>query len=172
MYVLNGRGSVPSRAAEALYRCDTMIGWYENKLTFARRCYYVFQSAVILLSGITPFLVLTPYLADQKALQALPATVAAIAAALITSYRWREDWVRYAVAAETLRSERIKFGTRTTEPYAIKLTDDDALDNFVFRIEALAISEVAEWRSQIVQKANDTTGSPPAGAAPLAQASR
>jgi hypothetical protein len=84
-----------------------------------------------------------------------PAALASLFATLIGSYRWREDWIRYAVAAETLRSERTKYVTRTTQDYGLALFDSEAFDNFVYRMESLAISEVSEWRNQLAQKMNE-----------------
>lgn len=45
---------------------------------------------------------------------------------------------------EALKSEAIKFKTRTT-PYDAGLTDYEALNKFVARIENLAMSELSEW---------------------------
>ena len=143
----------------ALQRCEKMIGWYEQQLTRARRAYRLFGTATILLSSITPILILwQPFGPTNLIAQATPAALAALFAALLTNYRWREDWVRYAVAAETLRSEKTKFETRTTQDYALSLPDAVAFDNFVFRMESLAISEVSEWRNQLVQKTNEPKG--------------
>ena len=69
----------------------------------------------------------------------------------MANYRWREDWIRYAVAGETLRSEKTKFLTRTTQDYALALPSSEAFDNFVYRMESLAISEVSEWRNQLAR---------------------
>ena len=77
-----------------------------------------------------------------------PPAIAALCAALIAAYHWREDWVRYTVTAESLRSEQYKYRTRTTPQYAIGLTESVALDNFMRRIESVAASEVADWRNQ------------------------
>jgi hypothetical protein len=60
-----------------------------------------------------------------------------------------------AVGTHTQRSERTKYTTRTTQDYGLTLTDAEAFDNFVYRVESLAISEVSEWRNQLAQKTNE-----------------
>src|SRR5262249_48061094 len=117
-------------------------------------------TSAIVLSAITPVLILwQPGGPTNPIVQAAPAALAALIAALGTQYRWREDWIRFAVAAETLRSEKSKFERRTTKDYSLSLSDSAAFDNFVFRVESLAISEVSEWRNQLVHKSNDASGS-------------
>jgi len=82
------------------------------------------------------------------------ATVLPIAIALIGSYKLRENSVRCTVAAEALRGERAKDLTRTTPAY-LRIPGEDALNSFVERIESLALSEVEEWRKQMVQQTNE-----------------
>jgi hypothetical protein len=150
------RAHTPEQFQGAIRRCDEMIHWYQQHLTAARWWYRFFSTATIVLTGLTPVLVLwQPAQPLNPIVQAAPAALAAVLATLLTSYRWREDWIRFAVAAETLRSEKSKFESRTTQDYSIDLADGLALDNFVFRIESLAISEVSEWRNQLVHKTNE-----------------
>jgi hypothetical protein len=139
----------------ALGRCDGMIDWYEKHLTRARVCYRIFNTLTVVLAAATPVLILWQPPGVSVIWQAAPAALASLFATLIGSYRWREDWIRYAVAAETLRSERTKYTTRTTQDYGLTLTESDAFDNFVYRVESLAISEVSEWRNQLAQKTNE-----------------
>jgi hypothetical protein len=148
------------QAQKALQRCGRMIEWYERGVTRARLYFRVFNTTMIVLSVATPVLILwgstltgtPPQPIIPPPLQAVPPAIAALCAALIAAYRWREDWIRYAVAAESLRSEQIKYETRTTADYALSLPATTALDNFVFRMESLAASEIAEWRNQLAQK--------------------
>ncbi len=141
----------------ALQRCDGMLDWYERHLTRARLWYRAFNTATVILAAATPVLILWQPAGVSPIWQAAPAALASLFATLIGSYRWREDWIRYAVAAETLRSERTKFTTRTTQDYGLALPASQAFDNFVYRMESLAISEVSEWRNQLAQKTNEPT---------------
>jgi hypothetical protein len=141
----------------ALKRCDRMLEWYEEHLVRARLWYRAFNTATVILAAATPVLILWQPSGVSPIWQAAPAALASLFATLIGTYRWREDWIRYAVAAETLRSERTKFTTRTTQDYGLGLSDSEAFDNFVYRMESLAISEVSEWRNQLAQKTNEPT---------------
>ena len=84
----------------------------------------------------------------------LPATTVVIAVALLGSYKLRENLVRYTVAVEALRSEKAKYVTRATPSYW-RVPHDEALNNFVVRVESLALSEVEEWRKQMVQQPDE-----------------
>jgi Protein of unknown function (DUF4231) len=143
----------------ALARCDGMLGWYEGRLSRARLWYRLFNTVTVILAAATPVLILwqPPGISISPIWQAAPAALASLFATLIGTYRWREDWIRYTVAAETLRSEKTKYTTRTTQDYGLQLSLGEALDNFVYRMESLAISEVSEWRNQLSQKTNEPT---------------
>jgi hypothetical protein len=153
------RRAEPAHGSEqvkvAIERCDGMLAWYETHLARARLWYRVFNTGTVVLAATTPVLILWQPPGVTPIWQAAPAALASLFATLIGSYRWREDWIRYAVAAETLRSERTKYITRTTQDYGLSLSDSEAFDNFVYRMESLAISEVSEWRNQLAQKTNE-----------------
>jgi len=142
----------------ALARCDEMIRWYQGKRRWTNVAFNLLQSTVIVLTATTPFLVLIDNVAD-KVVQALPATIVAIAVALLGSYKLRENWVRYTVAVEALRSEEAKYLTQTTPAYW-KVPREEALNNFVLRIEGLALSEVEEWRKQMIQQPEEPKAGP------------
>jgi hypothetical protein len=101
------RTHAPEQAEAALTRCNDMIAWYERHHHAARIWYRLFSTSAIMLAALTPILILwSPNGAVAPIWQAAPAALASFFAALLTTYRWREDWIRFAVAAETLRSER------------------------------------------------------------------
>ncbi len=138
----------------ALARCDKLIEWYTNEGRRQRIAFQSFQVAAILLSGITPILVL--WLPDcWDAWAALPATLAAIATGLLGIFQWKENYIRFAYTGEALKSERIKFITRTTKPYDSALEDKAALSRFVTRMEALVMTEVTDWRGLMQEAAKD-----------------
>jgi Protein of unknown function (DUF4231) len=131
------------RQRAAAQRLERQLAWYEKHAARNRVMYQVFQTATIVLGGLTPILVLWTSL--PKTIQALPAALASVAAGLSGVFGWRDDWVRFAHTAEALKSERIYFQTRTGERYRRELDDDDVLENLVAAIEQLATSEVSEW---------------------------
>ena len=142
-------GDLAARRAKALERCAQQVEWYERHARIASRSFTVFQAAAIVLGALTPVLILVTNL--PKAVQALPAALASIAAGLVAMFRWLENRTRFSYTAEALKSERLKFETRTTPSYATSLADERALENFVARIEEISLREVAEWRSQLAE---------------------
>ena len=64
-------------------------------------------------------------------------------------FQWRESYPRFAYVGEALKSERLKFETRTTVEYGPHLDEHQALSNFVVYMEALVMDEVTDWRAQM-----------------------
>lgn len=137
----------------ALAQCQKHIDFYEGTKTRQRIAYQSFQAAVIVLSGLTPILILWSNLSE--ALQALPSALAAIAAGLLGIFQWRANYVRFAYVCEALKSERLKFETRTTADYDKALDDHVALSNFVARMERIVLREVSDWRAEMQETAQD-----------------
>jgi hypothetical protein len=140
---------IETRRQTALADCQTMIDWFNRNKRRARNFFYISQVCTIVLSALTPVLILWSDI--PKAAQALPAAIASIAAALNAVFRWREHWVIRAHASEALKLEMLKFKTRTSEEYMAGLDDQKALSNFVTRIESLSMNEVSEWRALQLQ---------------------
>lgn len=138
----------------ALARCDELIAWYTKEGRRQRLAFQTFQVAAILLSGITPILILLlPDTLDAWA--ALPAALAAIAIGLVGIFQWKENYVRFAYTSEAIKSERNKFVTRTTRDYDLKLDQHAALGHFVTRVEALVMNEVTDWRGLMQEATKD-----------------
>ena len=142
-----------TRYETALKRCAEQIGWYERHAGRARRFYRTFQSAVVILAGLTPILALWEF--DRY--DVLPAALASVLAAVIGLWGWQENWVRFAATAEALKSELVKFQTRTGEAYAASLDEETVLNNFVIRIEGLASGELAAWGARQSQRDSPQT---------------
>ncbi len=138
-----GARTIADRRSRAIDRCQEQIRWYEAHATKASTLYRVFQTAAVVLGGLTPILIL--WTDVPKPIQALPGAGAAIAAALVGLHHWQEDWTRFAGTAEALKSELLFYETRTSLSYRPSIGDEAALDNFVQRIEALAERETGAW---------------------------
>ncbi len=136
-----GAGTNP-RYETALKRCADQIGWYERHAGRARRFYRICQSAVVVLAGLTPVLALWEFF-DRY--DVLPAALASVLAAVIGLWGWQENWVRFAATAEALKSELVRFQTRTGEAYGVGLDEETVLNNFVVQIEGPALGELAAW---------------------------
>ena len=138
---------------KALLHCQEYIEWYEKMKRNRRRAHYFLQAGVIVLSGLTPILILSDQV--SKPLQALPAALAGILAAITGVFQISESFARFAYTAEALKSEKLRFETRTTKDYQADVDEADAdeykaLNKFVGRMEDLVMSEVTDWR-QFVQ---------------------
>jgi hypothetical protein len=131
------------RRRKAIDRYAESVAWYERTKRTARILYYGFQVAVILLSGITPLVILAT---ESKLVQAAFPALAAICAGLLGVYQWQESWRRRATTLEALRSEFVKFDTRSGDDYSLALTDDEVVSRFVLRMEDILAGEVSEWQ--------------------------
>lgn len=133
-----------SRRKHALDRCQKLIEWYEKFKQRQQLAYEISHGATIVLSGLTPILILW---GDLPAVaKALPPALVAVLIGLSGAFQWKENYLRFALASEALKSERVKFLTRTTRAYNATVSDDLAIQNFVVQIERIAMSEAAEWR--------------------------
>ena len=95
-----------SREQVALRRCEEQIGWYDRYSKREWRLFALFQSAAIALAAATPVLIL--WSSVPKAVQALPAALASIAAGLVGTFRWLQNKTRFAYTAEALASARTR----------------------------------------------------------------
>jgi hypothetical protein len=62
---------------------------------------------------------------------------------------------------KALKSERVKYATRTTSRCRHELSEEQALDSFVARIEDIAMTEVTEWRGEFARAADGSQGAAP-----------
>jgi hypothetical protein len=158
-------GDLAARREVALARADDQIDWYERHSRRQWQAFSTFQTAAVVLGALTPVLIL--WSSVPKALQALPAALAAIATGLVGIFRWPQNKTRYSFTAEALKSERVKYATRTGSLYGSERSDDEALNNFVARIEDIAMTEVAEWRGEFARASGEPSAD---GATPRRQA--
>jgi len=98
------------RTQVAIAQCQEQIRWFEVHSRADWWLYRSFQVGVIVLSGASPVLLLFTDL--PKPVQALPAALAALAAAIAAGFHWHEDAVRWAATREQLKSELRQFNTR------------------------------------------------------------
>lgn len=148
---------VNSRHDYALERCHELICWYEKTKKRQQLAYLLSQSIIVVLSGLTPIIILWGDL--PVLLQAIPPAVVAVLVGLSGPFQWKENYLRFALTSEALKSERIKYLTRTTHAYSSKLDESRAIENFVMQIEKLAMNEASEWRSLMHESSqlNDTS---------------
>lgn len=137
---------------QAFAYCEDLIKWYEETKRSQRRAYWASQIITIVLSGITPILILVDSI--PAVLQAIPPAIVTITIGLSGVFQWKENYLRFAHAAETLKSEKIRFKTRSSKDYNRKWGDAIVLDRFVTRVDIIAMGEVGEWRT-LMQEVTD-----------------
>ncbi len=139
------------RREEALNRAHELSSRYKRIAKGAQISYRTFQSAVIVLSGLTPILTA---IFGSSGLLAAPAGLAALIAGINQFWNFQATWTRCLSAAQELESEIVKFETRSVG-YRGQITDE-AINTFVTRIENIAGTVLADWRSQMAIPAGGT----------------
>ncbi len=154
-------GDLAERTRLAITQCEDQIKWFAKHSRADWYLFRGFQVTVIILSGLSPILIL--FTALPKPLQALPAALAALAAAVAASFHWHEDAVRWAATREQLKSELRQFKVRAGH-YPDKLPDSDALQAFVSQTEAIVLGELTRWQSvETLVKSQSEAGGDQAG---------
>jgi hypothetical protein len=138
----------------ALERYQFLYVKYLKARLSCRLPFYIFQTLVIVLSGITPLLILTT---DSKLLQAAPAATASVLAGLLSVFRFNEHWVRRSTAAAALESEMVKYSTRAGAGYGGSTSPEAALEHFVLTMERIAEEEKLGWGRARLQPVATTT---------------
>jgi hypothetical protein len=147
-----------NRAREkALSYCQDLIEDYKKTRATARNIYYTFQLATVILSGITPILVLVDKLeAGQAWLKWLPVlcpAVASIVASIVTSFPFQENWISANRTVELLEAEQEKFILGVTPAYrCYDLSDETqlqqkakmAIENFINQVNSIHLKQIQE----------------------------
>ena len=147
--------TMAQRRQVAINHCQELINWYEKAKTRYRWTFQVSQYLVIILSGITPLLILSDSISPW--LEATPPAVVTMILGINGIFQYKENYLRYAYTSQALKSEKIRFETRSSKSYKSRLQEATALDRFVTRVDNIAMGEVNEWRAlmQEVAAADD-----------------
>jgi len=146
---------------KALRYCQELIDDYKKTRETSRNIYYTFQLATVILSGVTPILVLVDKLEPgQTLLKWLPVicpAVASIVASIVTSFPFQENWISANTTVELLEAEQEKFILGVTSAYHCYDAGDEAqhqqmarmaIENFIERVNEIHLKQI--------QKPNDT----------------
>lgn len=133
------------RRNKAIERYKSQVEWYERTKNDARLRFYWCQTLVVFLTGVTPLVILAT---ESKLLQASFPALASILAGVLGIWQFQDAWQRRAIALEALKSEFVKFDTRSGDDYRSPITEDQAIERFVLKIEDIVGNEVTEWRRQ------------------------
>jgi hypothetical protein len=142
-----------TRQRIALDRIQQLIATSEERAARTWRNYYVLQGVTIAFAAITPCLIVlakeNPHNPVLNWLQLFLPALAAISAGL----------------SQALRSELWRFQTRVG-PYGLALSDDEALDRLVTRVDDVNLQSVARWNAaQSAETPPPASGAKPAAAA-------
>lgn len=142
-----------SNYSQAMSYCNKLIAWYEKIKTRQRLAFQASQILIIVLSGITPILILVGNIPELW--QAVPPAIVTILVGLGGIFQWKENYLRFAYASQALQSERIRFDTRSSSDYNRQLEDEAALERFITRVDNIVMGEVGEWR-ELMKETSDT----------------
>ncbi|MBH8562485.1 DUF4231 domain-containing protein [Nostoc sp. CENA67] len=180
-YLLSNSNSVDKNTftpvrGKALQYCQELINDYKKTRNWARTLYYTLQIATVILSGVTPILVLVDKLeAGQAWLKWLPVicpAVASIVASIVTSFPFQKNWIAANTAVELLEAEQEKFVLGVTPPYrCYDLSDEveqqqkasQALEYFITQVNNIHLNQVqqaGETQSDKTEKKDKTEATP------------
>ncbi|MEB3179640.1 MAG: DUF4231 domain-containing protein [Nostocaceae cyanobacterium] len=173
LYLLsNGINSAPNlilpAREKALRYSQEMINDYKRIRNLSRNFYYILQLVTIVLSGVTPILVLVDKLeAGQAWLKWLPVicpAIASIVASVVTSFPFQKNSVAANTAVELLEAEQEKFILGVTPAYRCDDASDEreqqqkakqAIENFVIQVNNIHLNQLQQT-SDSQQKQENT----------------
>lgn len=154
---------------QALEYAQELIDDYKKTRRDCRSIYYVSQTATIVLSGVTPILVLVDKLeAGVSWLKWLPVicpAIAAIVASIVTSFPFQENWVAANTAVELLEAEQEKFILGVSPLYQYDAMEDvqlskkaqRAIENFIVQVNTIHLKQVQSASEKKQEQPTDST---------------
>ena len=150
---------VPVRQKALKYAAD-LIEDYKKTRTISRNLYYGLQIGTIILSGVTPILVLVDKIqASDTWLKWLPVifpAVASIVASIVTSFPFQENWISANTTVELLEAEQEKFVLGITPLYrcydSINEKEQEkkakkSIENFITQVNNIHLKQIQETGS-------------------------
>lgn len=121
-------------------RYEPQIEWYSRRAKRNHNAYLVFQWLAVVLSALTPILIVV---GDGwlKWLAVAVAALVAISTSAVKTFKYQEQWINYRTTCETLKKE-IHLHDANIHDYA-HTNDKKAL--FVDRVESLRSRENTLW---------------------------
>jgi hypothetical protein len=138
------------RQQQALDWFQSQLNWYARNAKKSRWAYTAAQSAAIVLSAVTPVIVVVQSI--PVAVRGVPAVIATIALAASNLFGWRENWARHIQTAGALERERLWFDTRTG-PYAGSADANARFAQYVAAASAIVTAEYGQWQSELLHRA-------------------
>ncbi|MBE9069360.1 DUF4231 domain-containing protein [Leptolyngbya cf. ectocarpi LEGE 11479] len=152
----------------ALQYCQDLINDYKETRRTSRSIYYVFQISTIILSGVTPILVLLDKVEVQsnwvKWLPVIFPAIASIVTSISTSFPFQENSVAANTAVELLEAEQERFILGVTPAYRFFDIEDEAkrkrkiqesVESFVNQVNQIHLKQIAAATQPEPSKANE-----------------
>ncbi|KOP27679.1 hypothetical protein AMR41_03620 [Hapalosiphon sp. MRB220] len=164
----NNKDTVALTRVKALQYCQNLIDDYKRVHISARNLYYGLQIATVILSGVTPILVLVDKLeAGQAWLKWLPVlcpAIASIVASIVTSFPFQKNSIAANTAVELLEAEQEKFILGVTPPYRCYDMSDEtqqeqkasqALEYFIVQVNNIHLNQLQQQTSEQQSQKSD-----------------
>jgi hypothetical protein len=154
---------------KALQYCQDLIEDYKKIRSVSRNLYYTLQLLTVILSGVTPILVLVDKLeAGQAWLKWLPVlcpALASIIASIVTSFPFQKNSIAANTAVELLEAEQEKFILGVTQPYRCYDVSEEiqqqqkasqALEYFIVQVNNIHLNQVQQTGDTQSEKKEST----------------
>ncbi|MEH2066805.1 MAG: DUF4231 domain-containing protein [Nostoc sp.] len=163
------KNSLTLARGKALQYCQDLIDDYKKVRIVSRNLYYSLQIATVILSGVTPILVLVDKLeSGQPWLKWLPVlcpALASILASIVTSFPFQKNSIAANTAVELLEAEQEKFILGVTLPYRCYDMSEEiqqqqkasqALEHFIVQVNNIHLNQVQQTGETQPEKTEST----------------
>lgn len=153
--------AMTSAREQALQYCYDLVNDYKKTRRNSRNAYYIAQMLTVVLSGVTPILVLVEKLDAglpwMKWLPVICPAFAAIIASIVTSFPLQENWIAANTTVELLEAEQEKFILGVTPLYSCydvaseeerKEKCIQAIENFIVQVNNIHLKQVQSLGKQ------------------------
>jgi Protein of unknown function (DUF4231) len=125
-------------------RLTDQINWYDKKSGHYKKLFMRFKVTEIVLALLIPLLTgyITTEMVGLKVFVGLLGVIVAVAASLLTLYKFQENWIEYRTVSEQLKYEKYLYLAK-----AGIYKEKRAFADFVERIEGILSAENAKWVS-------------------------
>lgn len=118
-------------------RVHNVLLWYIHKANTSRILYYVLTISSILANTTIPIITLFFPIDSKDIIIAIISALSTLSISICTLLLLKDKWLRYRSYAEILKSECFK--------YTMSDCNDDAVKDFIGRLEKLCAAEKREW---------------------------
>ncbi len=157
--------------SRAIQYCQELVDDYKYTRRNARNIYYVFQLSTVVLSGVTPILVLLDKLNTSSGIvRWLPVifpAIAAIVSSISTSFPFQKTWLAANTTVELLEAEQEKF-ILGVAPYRFSDVPDEvqrkqkvqeSVENFINQVNTIHLKQIQSPQTETKSTDSETAKS-------------